>query len=185
MAICEWYFRARSVRTWFLSNHDDVIKWKHFPRYWPFVRGIHRSLLLKYPIDVVLTLSDLCISSSCYYFSFLMLTFLASKLWQISYKCWTSVEYLNMRYIRGPNHLTVVLLGIRVIQGHVYRILNNKVLDLTKILLQKCTSDDDRFISVITIKLYVTKFKSHSLPCHYLWPTDKAWEAPKHYRSRQ
>ena len=25
------------------SAHDDVIKWKHFPRYWPFVRGIHRS----------------------------------------------------------------------------------------------------------------------------------------------
>ena len=24
-------------------NYDDVIKWKHFPRYWPFVRGIHRS----------------------------------------------------------------------------------------------------------------------------------------------
>ena len=27
-------------------NHiylDDVIKWKHFPCYWPFVRGIHRS----------------------------------------------------------------------------------------------------------------------------------------------
>ena len=23
--------------------HDDVIKWKHFPRYWPFVRGIYRS----------------------------------------------------------------------------------------------------------------------------------------------
>ena len=22
--------------------HDDVIKWKHFPRYWSFVRGIHR-----------------------------------------------------------------------------------------------------------------------------------------------
>ena len=25
------------------ENHDDVIKWKHFPRYWPFVREIHRS----------------------------------------------------------------------------------------------------------------------------------------------
>ena len=25
---------------------DDVIKWKHFPRYWPFFRGIHRS-----PVD--------------------------------------------------------------------------------------------------------------------------------------
>ena len=23
--------------------HDDVIKWKHFPRNWPFVREIHRS----------------------------------------------------------------------------------------------------------------------------------------------
>ena len=23
--------------------HDDVIKWDHFPRYWPYVRGIHRS----------------------------------------------------------------------------------------------------------------------------------------------
>ena len=22
--------------------HGDVIKWKHLPRYWPFVRGIHR-----------------------------------------------------------------------------------------------------------------------------------------------
>ena len=22
--------------------HDDIIKWKHFPRYWPFVPGIHR-----------------------------------------------------------------------------------------------------------------------------------------------
>ena len=24
-------------------KHDDVIKGKHFPRYWPFVWGIHRS----------------------------------------------------------------------------------------------------------------------------------------------
>ena len=28
------------------SPHDDVIKWKHFPRYWPFVRGIRLS-----PVD--------------------------------------------------------------------------------------------------------------------------------------
>ena len=26
-----------------LNNHDDVIKWGHFPRYTPFVRGIRRS----------------------------------------------------------------------------------------------------------------------------------------------
>ena len=29
----------------FFSVHDNVIKWKHFPRYWPFVRRIHRSSL--------------------------------------------------------------------------------------------------------------------------------------------
>ena len=25
-----------------INYHVDVIKWKYFPRYWPFVRGIHR-----------------------------------------------------------------------------------------------------------------------------------------------
>ena len=25
------------------NHHEDLIKWKHFPRNWPFVRGIHRS----------------------------------------------------------------------------------------------------------------------------------------------
>ena len=25
------------------DKHDDVIKRKHFPHYWPFVRGIHQS----------------------------------------------------------------------------------------------------------------------------------------------
>ena len=29
----------------FKTHHDDVIKWNHFPRYWPFLRGIHRSPL--------------------------------------------------------------------------------------------------------------------------------------------
>ena len=32
-----------SVIVMYLWDHDDVINWKHFPRYWPFVRGIHRS----------------------------------------------------------------------------------------------------------------------------------------------
>ena len=27
----------------YAGNHDDVIKGKHFPRYWPLVRGTHRS----------------------------------------------------------------------------------------------------------------------------------------------
>ena len=31
---------------WCWPGHDDVIKWKHFPRYWHFVRGIHWS-----PVD--------------------------------------------------------------------------------------------------------------------------------------
>ena len=28
-----------------IEYHDDVIKWKHFPCYWPFVWGIHQSLV--------------------------------------------------------------------------------------------------------------------------------------------
>ena len=31
-----WWNTAR-------ATHDDVIKWKHFPRNWPFVREIHRT----------------------------------------------------------------------------------------------------------------------------------------------
>ena len=26
-----------------VRHHDDVINWKYFPRYWPFMQGIHRS----------------------------------------------------------------------------------------------------------------------------------------------
>ena len=35
--------RESTDSRWILRTYDDVIKWKHFPRYWPFVRGIHRS----------------------------------------------------------------------------------------------------------------------------------------------
>ena len=31
------------VPSYVTGSHDDVIKWKHFTRYWPFVWGIHRS----------------------------------------------------------------------------------------------------------------------------------------------
>ena len=29
-----------------IHSHDEVMKWKHVPCYWPFVRGIHRG-----PVD--------------------------------------------------------------------------------------------------------------------------------------
>ena len=35
---CMWF---KQLVAWVL--HDDVIKWEHFPRYWPFVWRIHRS----------------------------------------------------------------------------------------------------------------------------------------------
>ena len=40
------YLRRRAYRYYAISrntNYDDVIKWKHFPRFWPFLRWIHRS----------------------------------------------------------------------------------------------------------------------------------------------
>ena len=33
-------WRSFLYSNWWL--YDDVIKWKYFPRYWPFLRGIHR-----------------------------------------------------------------------------------------------------------------------------------------------
>ena len=46
----EWGVPTASVnwecsfcRPCFCSNHDDVLKWKHFPHYWAFVRWIHWS----------------------------------------------------------------------------------------------------------------------------------------------
>ena len=40
----EHKLHSMNVVEWFLAtcNHDDVIKWKHFPCYWPFLRGIHQ-----------------------------------------------------------------------------------------------------------------------------------------------
>ena len=38
-----WLTCLRFPRNRSAIIHDNVIKWKHFLRYWPFVRGIHRS----------------------------------------------------------------------------------------------------------------------------------------------
>ena len=41
----EWYVLYILLCTYDTVDeiHNDVIKWKHVPRYWPCVRGIHRS----------------------------------------------------------------------------------------------------------------------------------------------
>ena len=41
-----WRFHQNEdifVSVMMCAYHDNVIKWKHFPRYWPFVWGIHLS----------------------------------------------------------------------------------------------------------------------------------------------
>ena len=48
IAQCQWSSHAACSKICLKDppkpdNHDDVIKWKHFPRYWPFAWGIHRS----------------------------------------------------------------------------------------------------------------------------------------------
>ena len=35
--------KSRCLKSVMWGAHDDAIKWKHFPRNRPFVRGIHRS----------------------------------------------------------------------------------------------------------------------------------------------
>ena len=34
----------------YIMSHDDVIKWKHFPRYWPFVRGVPGEFPTQRPV---------------------------------------------------------------------------------------------------------------------------------------
>ena len=38
-----WLSERRTRSSCTKLRQDDVIKWKHFPRYWPFVQVIHRS----------------------------------------------------------------------------------------------------------------------------------------------
>ena len=40
---CKIKIQDATIKAKHNHTHDDVIKWKHFPRHWPFVRGIHWS----------------------------------------------------------------------------------------------------------------------------------------------
>ena len=54
-AKCGWFLSRETTDNWrcetekkglhpnLTLSQDDVIKWKHFPRHWPFVWGVHRS----------------------------------------------------------------------------------------------------------------------------------------------
>ena len=41
-----WKWKHQINEILLVHVHDDVIKWKHFPRHWPFVRRMHLS-----PVD--------------------------------------------------------------------------------------------------------------------------------------
>ena len=41
--VIAWFIYPFSPGLLYRGCHDDVIKWNHFPRDWPFERGIHRS----------------------------------------------------------------------------------------------------------------------------------------------
>ena len=52
-----------------IKAHVDVIKWKHFPRNWLFVRGIHRSPVNsphKYQWRGALVFSLICVWINCW-----------------------------------------------------------------------------------------------------------------------
>ena len=49
--------RNTSSASYHLENHDDVIKWKHFPRYWPFVPGGNSPVIGEFPAQRPVTRS--------------------------------------------------------------------------------------------------------------------------------
>ena len=56
--------RLREVAktNWWHRIHDDVIKWKHFPRCWSFVRRIHRSPTQRPVTRSFVVFFDLCLN---------------------------------------------------------------------------------------------------------------------------
>ena len=47
-ARCQWCNKPNYLKLWWQSLllglcHDEAMKWKYFPCYWPYVQGIHRS----------------------------------------------------------------------------------------------------------------------------------------------
>ena len=80
--------------TWLMNNmvyvgqthqahvHDDVIKWKHFPRYWPIVRGNHEAGHLRRHLahyDVIVIKHELWVTSFEWSSSLRMFRFIRSK----------------------------------------------------------------------------------------------------------
>ena len=47
LELSDWSCALMSKDSYCSGKHDDVIKWKHFPRYWPFVRGIAQRPLTR------------------------------------------------------------------------------------------------------------------------------------------
>ena len=80
--------------------HDDVIKWKPFPRYWPYVRGIHRSSVTQKPV-----------TRSFDVFSDLPLN---KRLRKQSRGCWfESLAHPLWRHCNGMSHACVWTTSVR------------------------------------------------------------------------
>ena len=76
-------------------KHDDVIKWKYFPRYWSFVRGIHRWPMNSphkgpvtrkmFPFDHIIMIRDWCI---CAKYLLALITRFFSELLSSNFQTW-------------------------------------------------------------------------------------------------
>ena len=107
-------------------EHDDVIKWKHFPRDWPFVRGIHRSPVIsphKGQWRGALMFSLICVSIN---------------------------ESVNNREAgdlwRDRAHHDVIVMSKHKVFGKIYRQLTtttNRALTGCILFVVYCTSDKD------------------------------------------
>ena len=96
------------VTTLVFIGHYDVIKWRHFRRYWPFVRGIHRWLY----------------SSCCLSFIFLSkITDEISLQWRHNYiaSCYSSTTDDVTTVILETRHNSVCVLIILYLGGCMYQ----------------------------------------------------------------
>ena len=103
--------------------HDDVIKWKHFPLYWPFARGIHRSPVNsphkgQWRGSLIFSLvcvwingwvnnredGDLRRYRAHYDVSVMCCCRLISELWRCWEMSWNAIDHLRWYRFRGENN---------------------------------------------------------------------------------
>ena len=129
----EWFQPPAQMQCWdmFVNENiglmfpqiiDDVTKWKHFQRYWPFARGIHQSLV-DYPHKGqrrgALMFSLICTCTNSKQSRHRWFKTSLRSLWHDCSVSSTMIKYINLG-------LLCIITNLRFINGLEHEFINTK-----------------------------------------------------------